>query len=271
MTVHTKDICQNYWSNRLAPYLTVRHTRGSTKGYKPHYHSELSIGLIESGATCLSLQDRSIHLKEGDMILIEPEIVHSCNPIGGKPRSYYMLYIEKTWCCKMLSTLLGFEVTDFEVDQNLSSYQSDKSPITNLISALEGEASEEAAIVIENNLISILGRYCSPKQKINSDGEIALKVKELLLQNIEFPPSLNSISAELGQTKENLIRRFKSHFGITPKSFLNNYRVEKAKRLLKSGKPIVDVAIEVGFSDQSQLHKAFVNYTASTPKQYQRT
>ena len=204
------------------------------------------------------------------MVLIEPEVVHSCNPVGDRPRSYYMLYIDKAWCCETLSMLFGFKVTHFVVDQNLSSFQLDKSLMTKLISALQGEESEEAAIFIENNLIDMLGRYCSPKQKPNSDGEIALKVRSLLVENIEYPPSLDAISSELGQTKENLIRRFKCYFGITPKSFLNNYRIERAKRLLKSGEPIADVAVEVGFSDQSQLHKAFVKYTASTPKQYQR-
>uniref|UniRef100_UPI0034578CB3 helix-turn-helix domain-containing protein n=1 Tax=uncultured Vibrio sp. TaxID=114054 RepID=UPI0034578CB3 len=49
------------------------------------------------------------------------------------------------------------------------------------------------------------------------------------------------------------------------KSFLSNYRVEKAKVLLKGGMEITDVANELGFFDQSQLHRTFVSYTASTP------
>nr|WP_321461635.1 helix-turn-helix transcriptional regulator [uncultured Vibrio sp.] len=90
------------------------------------------------------------------------------------------------------------------------------------------------------------------------------------MQDIACAPSLDAVSKEFGRSKETLIRIFKKHLGITPKSFVNNSRVEKAKILLKRGMSIVDVAAEVGFSDQSQLHRTFVNYTASTPRQYQQ-
>ncbi|WP_245868824.1 helix-turn-helix transcriptional regulator, partial [Vibrio fujianensis] len=102
------------------------------------------------------------------------------------------------------------------------------------------------------------------------ESELVFKLRNRLLQDITCPPSLEAVSKELGRSKETLIRIFKRHLGITPKSFLNNSRVAKAKILLKRGMSIVDVAAEVGFSDQSQFHRTFVNYTASTPRQYQQ-
>ncbi|MFV0447014.1 MAG: helix-turn-helix domain-containing protein [Vibrio sp.] len=53
------------------------------------------------------------------------------------------------------------------------------------------------------------------------------------MQDITCAPSLEDVSREFGRSKETLIRIFKKHLGITPKSFLNNSRVEKAKILLK--------------------------------------
>ena len=264
----TKDISQRYWVSEYAPYLTVRSTQNSTQSYKEHYHSELSVGIIKTGSTCLSLPEQDLVLNKGEVILIEPNLVHACNPLNKSPRSYYMLYVDSNWCCEALSTLYGYDVAGFVVDQ-------DTLPLfdCSLESAMDKlleQDSVENASTVENILFDILSRYSSPIRAQSIEDTLALKVRERLLQDVESPPSLDTLSSEFGQTKETLIRRFKRYFGITPKAFLNNHRIEKAKFLLKSGKSIVDVAVEVGFSDQSQLHKAFVNYTASTPRQYQQ-
>ena len=264
-----RDINQQFWSNKCAPHLTIRATHNSIQGYKAHSHSELSIGLIESGTTCLSMSDEQIVLNKGDIILIEPNKVHACNAIDGKPRSYHMLYVDKAWCCEILSTLYGYEVTQFTCEQNLLTSIRDNK-LAGLISAQLAQESQELASEVDREVFNLLSYYCSPSTERENDDELAYKVRNRLLENIATPPSLNIISQEFGRSNESLIRSFKRRFGITPKSFLNNNRVEKAKLLLKCGMNIVDVATEVGFSDQSQLHRAFVNYTASTPRQYQQ-
>lgn len=264
-----RNISQRYWTSKLLPNLTIRTTRDSTQCYKSHYHSEFSIGIIESGETCLSLPKERIMLKRGDIVLIEPNMVHACNPVDGKPRSYHMLYVDKEWCCDVLAKLFECKVKHFVIDQGSMRYELKDRDLKQLLSSFQKGESVETASMIEKMLFEMLSRCCSPKKDLHVDDKLAVKIKERLLENVEHPPSLEVIATELEQTKETVIRRFKSHFGITPKSFLNNHRIEKAKLLLRNGMPIVDVAIEVGFSDQSQLHRAFVNYTASTPRQYQ--
>ncbi|MFO4735043.1 AraC family ligand binding domain-containing protein [Vibrio cholerae] len=102
-----RDINQRFWSSKTIPHLTIRTTHNSVQGYKAHSHSDLSIGIIESGVTRLSMPEGQIVLNKGDIILIEPNIVHACNPVDGMTRSYHMLYVDNTWCCNVLSTLMG--------------------------------------------------------------------------------------------------------------------------------------------------------------------
>ena len=265
-----RDINQHFWLNKALPHLTIRTTYNSVQGYKAHSHTELSIGIIEAGVTRLSMPKEQIVLHEGDIVLIEPNMVHACNPVDGKPRSYHMLYVDNEWCCEVLSTLYGYKVTQFTCDQNLLSDVERDSHLSGLICRLIECGSQELAAEINSHLFNLLSHYCSPQRNQENDNELAYKVRNRLLRDIAQPSSLDIISQEFGRPKESLIRNFKSRFGITPKSFLNNNRVEKAKFLLKCGMNIVDVATEVGFSDQSQLHRAFVNYTASTPRQYQQ-
>lgn len=72
------------------------------------------------------------------------------------------------------------------------------------------------------------------------------------------------------RSKETLIRAFRRAFHTTPRAFVNNVRIERAKEKLRAGSRIADVAADLGFSDQAQLHRTFVSFTASTPGQYRR-
>ncbi len=270
MTNTVRDINQCFWSSNRLPYLTIRTTFNSTQGYKAHSHSELSIGIIDQGSTLLTMPSGEVALEKGDIILIEPNLVHSCNPVDEMPRSYHMLYLDSDWCCGVLSKLYGDEISEFSCDKKLLSASNNETSLNELIFSLINQETDKIAAEVEHCLLHILNRYCSPKTNDRTDSELAERLKNRLLEDITSASSLDLISSELGRPKETLIRNFKKYFGITPKAFLNNCRVEQAKVLLKQGMSIVDVAAEVGFSDQSQLHKAFVNYTASTPRQYQQ-
>lgn len=270
MTNTVRDVNQNFWSSKFIPYLTIRTTHNSTQSYKAHSHSELSVGIIELGTTLLSMLDKQLTLKRGDIIVIEPNVVHACNPDGGQPRSYHMLYIDNDWCCSVLSKLYGYEVKKYSCDLNLLCELESYIKLSELISKLFNHGVRNNAIEVERYLLHLVSRYCSPYTEQEDESELAFKLKRRLLQDITCSPSLEVVSKEFGRPKETLIRVFKRRYSITPKSFLNNSRIEKAKFLLKHGMSIVNVAVEVGFSDQSQFHHTFVNYTASTPRQYQQ-
>jgi AraC-like DNA-binding protein len=57
-------------------------------------------------------------------------------------------------------------------------------------------------------------------------------------------------------------------------SFVNSYRVQLARRLLldpeTSGRPIVELAVEVGFKSKSSFYDAFKRATKMTPTQFKR-
>lgn len=270
MAKTVREINQHFWMSKNLPHLSIRTTYNSTQGYKAHSHSELSIGIIKSGSTCLTLANEEIILSKNNLVLIPPNMVHACNPVNETARSYHMLYVDNDWCCQILSSLYGYEVSQIRCDQSNLSHDEADAKLVDLICELIKQDSQSLAADVNNQLFNLLSNYCSPQPNQQKADKLAYKIRSRLLMNIANPPSLDDLSKEFARSKESLIRIFKSNFGITPKSFINNNRVEKAKFLLKCGLSIVDVAIDVGFSDQSQLHRAFVNYTASTPRQYQQ-
>ena len=62
---------------------------------------------------------------------------------------------------------------------------------------------------------------------------------------------------------------FKQSSGSSFKEYLNMVRVEESKRLLSNTDySIIDIAVAVGFEDQSYFSKVFKKYTGVTPKQF---
>lgn len=73
-----------------------------------------------------------------------------------------------------------------------------------------------------------------------------------------------------GLGKYHLLRTFTKVKGISPHKYLETIRIEKSKKLLEKGVPIVDIALYIGFTDQSHFTNLFKALIGLTPRPYQK-
>jgi len=64
------------------------------------------------------------------------------------------------------------------------------------------------------------------------------------------------------------IRIFKEEVGLTPKEYIIQQRIKKAKELILKKLPLSHIAQESGFYDQSHMIKYFKSYTGLNPSLY---
>lgn len=81
---------------------------------------------------------------------------------------------------------------------------------------------------------------------------------------------LDGLAAECGCTAPHLIRIFKRETGITPHAYLMEQRLARAKDLLAAARPISDIALDTGFTDQSHLTRRFAARFGLTPARYRQ-
>lgn len=269
MVQQVKSVKQEYWRYDALPHIELRSTHQSRIGYKAHLHQALSVGAIEEGCTCVNYAGREYVAGAGELVLIEPEAVHSCNPIEGGSRSYHMLYLDMAWCLERLSSLLSFPVEHIYCDCFAVRDSTLFMQYLALVNLIQQGNVESIPELLDRFTFTLFSRYCSSTASGEPDRAVTLYMRQRLQENLIAPPSLSQLAEELSLRPETLIRIFFHDVGITPKAFVNNLRIEYAKQLLRQGEEIVDVAQSSGFSDQSHFHKLFVSNTAATPGQYQ--
>ena len=79
------------------------------------------------------------------------------------------------------------------------------------------------------------------------------------------------MATEIDMSRFYFCRLFKQSTGITPYQYLITCRVDRAKVLLLQRKlSIGDIALEVGFSNQSNFTKHFKRLVGVTPQKFAR-
>lgn len=83
--------------------------------------------------------------------------------------------------------------------------------------------------------------------------------------------TVRAVADCLGIHCVHLARAFRRHFHISPSEYMSRCRISRARELLVSSRlPLAEIAMEVGFSDQSHLTNAFKRETAMTPAAYRQ-
>jgi len=81
--------------------------------------------------------------------------------------------------------------------------------------------------------------------------------------------TVRAVANHLGIHPVHLARAFRRYFHLSPSQYVGRCRIWQARKLLvNSTLALAEIAIEVGFSDQSHLTNAFKRETAMTPAAY---
>ncbi|WP_121665991.1 helix-turn-helix domain-containing protein [Mesonia aquimarina] len=95
------------------------------------------------------------------------------------------------------------------------------------------------------------------------------KAKEIILNRMAEPPSLQELSDEIGLSLKKLKEGFKEIYGDTVFGFLFDYKMDYARKLLETGQHNVnEVGLRVGYSTASHFIAAFKKKFGTTPKKY---
>ena len=95
------------------------------------------------------------------------------------------------------------------------------------------------------------------------------KAKEIILDRMTDPPSLDELAVNIGLSLKKLKEGFKQLYGDTVFAYLLDHKMDEARIMLDSQKYNVnEVALKLGYSTSSHFIAAFKKKYGTTPKKY---
>ncbi|KGO85684.1 AraC family transcriptional regulator [Flavobacterium rivuli WB 3.3-2 = DSM 21788] len=95
------------------------------------------------------------------------------------------------------------------------------------------------------------------------------KAKDFVIANMAEPPGLQELADEVGINLKKLKMGFRQIYGDSVYSFLFDYKMDYARKLLDSGSfNVNEVGLRIGYSTSSHFIAAFKKKFGTTPKKY---
>jgi AraC family transcriptional regulator len=97
------------------------------------------------------------------------------------------------------------------------------------------------------------------------------RITDYILAHLNEKLSLETLAQQVGFSAYHFTYLFRQTTGETPHQFVLNKRLEQARQLLKeTDLPLSQVALEVGFQNQSHFTQAFKSHLGVTPRHYRQ-
>lgn len=116
------------------------------------------------------------------------------------------------------------------------------------------------------NLVQIKG--IQQILNIDSDNPVQKAIR-FMQQNYNHAISMKQLSADLNMSEANFCQYFKKITGVTPKDYLTNLKLSKARDMIRNGS-VTDAAMDLGYENISHFITLFKEKYGITPKQYQK-
>ncbi len=251
-----------------------------------HIHNSIELVYVHEGDFSATLGETDYTIEAGDLLLIRAGVIHRLQSGNGERNSYYIVKIAQAM------------LFDFSTDANAAKYilnlklgEGKKCKWTK--AELEGTPLKAA---IENVIRERYeGGYCSDiaiksgcaqvlmhlLRQTEAEGSSAVseatdEVIRLIYKSIEhiydnFHRKLTALecSKVVGMSYSYFSRTFKSVTGKTFSEFVEDIRLDNAKKLLlTTDKAIAEIAFESGYSDACYFISEFRKKSGITPKQF---
>ena len=251
------------------PWAELRISENTRGCYRPHTHGEYSIGIVDQGSATFHHPSGPHHVKAGSVVLIEPDVVHSCNPLPGQIWSYRMLFVDATWLHQAVAQVWGL-ATPADALEFMSRCIATPSVAQWVDQLCQPPASDSAARTLSLDLptrLAGLARAGKPADCTHVPLDLVPAVVTLQTEFVNHI-TVKGLADACGMSNSQFIRRFQAALGMTPGRYLQNLRINGARRLLSQGIALADAAHTMGFSDQAHMQRAFKAHHAMTPGDY---
>lgn len=263
------------WTPAALPGLTVFRASYHRQRFARHTHDFYVVGVNESGAHGFFCRGATWLSASGSIGIIHPGEAHTGERAGDKPWEYRAFYVSPSVMHELARDAASVRHACLFFAEPVIE---DRSIASALLGAHAAFGNGDS-IVGESRLIGALGELVTRHGRgapptwtptPTRARRAVAQAREFLHDSFDQPVSLRELSALTGVSRYHLLREFEAETGLPPHTYMLQLRIERAKKLLASGRAIARVAHDVGFADQSHMNRHFKRFVGVTPGVYAR-
>jgi AraC-like DNA-binding protein len=239
--------------------------------FAPHVHDGYVIGMIMAGAQRYRYRGAEHLAGSGTLVLINPDELHTGHK-GTEDGWLYRAFYPDT--DQLLSLLAELELPTHNLPAFGATLYRDPDLVNGfcqLHRLLESPATAlQQQTAWRELMLSLLQRHAAVAQagKPGKEHRAVAQAKELLHAQLAAPPSLEELAAAVNLSPFHFARVFRHATGMPPHTWLMQQRIARARGLLQGGCLPVEVAMLLGFADQSHLSRQFKQVYGVGPGAY---
>lgn len=250
-----------------------------------HYHSFYEIIYVLEGEYSSMLENQTYHMKKGDMLLIDCNVMHKYHFIEKKHDSSRRIIL---WVTREMLQSLSGEEMDLSACFRGQSSRAYHFPIYYeemlrgyllklVMEELPDVPSPEAKQVLDRGYLTLffvyLNMLCSRREYGFSRENTVFhpmveQVADYIERHISEGISVEELARQVHMSKYYFLRKFKEQTGVTVHNFVLNKRLIQASEELLQGNNMTQVWQNAGFADYSSFLRNFKRTFGISPGKY---
>lgn len=226
-----------------------------------HFHKNLELVYVADGILEVTVNGRTEHLHKHEFALILSNQIHSFHT--SESSSCWIAVFSENFVYEFAKSVSGSEgaCSKFVCTENIRQY-------------LEQELIREETpelLLLKSLLYAACAEYLRqvPLLPQGKSNDISHQIISYIYAHYQQEITLKDVAEKLGYEYHYASRCFNNIFQTNFKTFLNEYRCERAKQLLLHGDmSVTDVAFESGFQSIRNFNRIFREYTGKEPRYY---
>ena len=250
----------------------VLHAHFIQHAYPRHSHDYYVLSLIERGRQSFTHKGTKHTTPPGGVILINPGAAHTGEAVdeqGFELRSIYPTLSHMNMAMHELTGHIG--ELPFFAEVRVDHPWAARSILSLHKAILQGAEAMESESRFIHTLAQLIQRYAetpATEQKLGNEKEPIRKARRYIDEHFAQGVSLSQLAQHVALSRYYLLRAFCAEVGMPPYAYLESVRIRHTQGLIEAGRPLPDIAAELGFSSQSHMTRSFKKIIGVTPGQY---
>lgn len=249
-----------------------------------HWHTEFEFVYVETGTVYFGISEKQFALSEGQGVFINSKILHRYFSQGNAivPNFVLMPYfiaaqdslIYQKYVLPIMASPMDYQIFSQDIP-----WQAQALSLMREITAAQEKASDVELvnsyliqkiwhILYQNTDVEYMGK----KENYSASSQARLQLMmQYIHQKFAYNISLRDIADQAKVSKSTALNLFQKYLGISPVTYLINYRLQEAAKLLASTeKKVTVISKDTGFDSVDYFCKAFKKYYKLTPTEYRK-